>query len=156
MWWRVYLFFFFSNYKIWTSSAKLKTSKPLKKHRNKKTGPNESLFVTYDMPLLYLPLRTATVAALVLMLIGQTLKPGRNSLLCLDQEVQQVFGYVAVFVIKKWCGETCLRHRREVKHHWQNTILWNSGKPNVILMKMTLTSLIYKNSQILYISSSRG
>lgn len=53
------------------------------------------------MPLLYVPLRTATAAALVLMLIGQTLKPGGNPLLCLDQEVEQVFGYVAVFVIKK-------------------------------------------------------
>lgn len=60
-----------------------------------------SHFLSHDMPLLYVPLRTATVAALVLMLIGQTLKPGRNSLLCLYQEVQQVFGYVAVFVIKK-------------------------------------------------------
>lgn len=54
-----------------------------------------------DMPLLYVPLRTATVAAFVLMLIGQTLKPGGNPLLCLHQEVEQVFGYVAVFVIKK-------------------------------------------------------
>lgn len=47
------------------------------------------------------PLRTATVVALVLMLIRQTFKPGGNSLLRLYQEVQQVFGYVAVFVIKK-------------------------------------------------------
>lgn len=53
------------------------------------------------MPLRYIPLRTATVAALVLMLIGQTFKPGRNPLFCFYQEVEQVFGYVAVFVIKK-------------------------------------------------------
>lgn len=62
---------------------------------------NHHLSHARDMPLLYVPLRTATVAALVLVFIGQTLKPGGNALLCLYQEVEQVFGYVAVFVIKK-------------------------------------------------------
>lgn len=50
---------------------------------------------------MHVPLRTATVVTLVLMLIGQAFKPGGNPLLRLYQEVQQVFGYVAVFVIKK-------------------------------------------------------
>lgn len=112
LWWRVYLFFQITKYGLLQLSWR--PANPWKKKTQTKRQGQMSHFLSHDMPWLYVPLRTATVAALVLMLIGQTLKPGRNSLLCLYQEVQQVFGYVAVFVIKKWCGKTCLRHRREV------------------------------------------
>lgn len=54
-----------------------------------------------------LPLRAPTIGALVLVLVGQAFKPGGNLLLGLHQNVQQVFGYVAVFVVKERRGQTC-------------------------------------------------
>lgn len=56
-----------------------------------------------------LPLRAPTIVALVLVLIGQALKPGGNLLLGLNQNVQQIFGYVAVFVVKERRGQTCTK-----------------------------------------------
>lgn len=68
-----------------------------------------------------LPLGASTGAALVLVLIGQTLKPGGNLLLGLDHNVQQVFGYVAVFVVKERRGQTCTIHSKII-HSYQNII----------------------------------
>lgn len=53
-----------------------------------------------------LPLGTSAAGALVLVLVGQALQPGRNLLLGLNQDVQQIFGYVAVFVVKERRGQT--------------------------------------------------
>lgn len=56
------------------------------------------------------PLGASAAAALVLMLVGLTLQPGGDLLLGLNQDVQQVFGYVAVFVVKERRGLTCATH----------------------------------------------
>lgn len=58
-----------------------------------------------------LPL-ASTGVALVLVLIGQALKPGGNLLLGLHQNVQQIFGYVAVFVVKERRGQTCSKQNK--------------------------------------------
>lgn len=54
-----------------------------------------------------LPLGASAAAALVLMLVGLALEPGGDFLLGLNQNVQQIFGYVAVFVVKERRGLTC-------------------------------------------------
>ncbi len=52
------------------------------------------------------PLRASTVGALVLVLVGQVLKPGRHLLFGLHQDVQQIFSDVAVLIIKEGCGQS--------------------------------------------------
>lgn len=60
----------------------------------------------------FLPLGASAAAALVLMLVGLTLQPGGDLLLGLNQNVQQVFGYVAVFVVEERRGLTCATQSR--------------------------------------------
>lgn len=55
----------------------------------------------------FLPLGASAAAALVLMLVRLALEPGGDLLLGLNQNVQQIFGYVAVFVVKERRGLTC-------------------------------------------------
>lgn len=69
-----------------------------------RTKINKTAFV-----VAMLPLRATSIVALVLVLIGQALKPGGNLLLGLNQNVQQIFGYVAVFVVKERRGQTCTK-----------------------------------------------
>lgn len=61
-----------------------------------------------------LPLRAPPGAALVLVLVGQAFKPGGNLLLGLHQNVQQIFGYVAVFVVKERRGQTCTKQSKSM------------------------------------------
>lgn len=60
----------------------------------------------------FLPLGASAGAALVLMLVRLALEPGGDLLLGLNQNVQQIFGYVAVFVVKERRGLTCTTQHR--------------------------------------------
>lgn len=53
-----------------------------------------------------LPLRAPSVAALMLVFIGQALQPRRNLLFGLDQDVQQVLSDVPVFIIEERRGQS--------------------------------------------------
>jgi len=69
----------------------------------KKPAKSQSSSCKFKFPL---PLGASSSAALVLVLVGQAFKPGGNLLLGLNQDVQQIFGYVAVFVVKERRGQT--------------------------------------------------
>ena len=54
-----------------------------------------------------IPLRASSVAALMLVFIGQALKPWWNFLFGLHQDVKQVFSDVTIFVIEERCCKSC-------------------------------------------------
>lgn len=73
------------------------------------------------------------------MLIGQAFKPGGNLLLGLHQDVQQVFGYVAVFVVKERRGQTLTKQKSDYKI---TTLAYAEVEP---LKTSTKAAQLYKN-----------
>lgn len=51
----------------------------------------------------------------MLVLVGQALQPGRHLLFGFHQDVQQIFGDVAVFIIKERRGKTCDKAKKRSK-----------------------------------------
>lgn len=90
-----------------------------------------------------LPLGASAAAALVLMLVGLTLEPGGDLLLGLNQNVQQVFGYVAVFVVKERRGLTCTTQETVVSEtfvsHGDDILRVSVGRLNHLTMKFDET-----------------
>lgn len=65
------------------------------------------LLIFRELPSrIHLPLGASTAGALVLVLVGKALQPGRHFLFGLHQDVQQVLSDVAVLVIVEGCGQT--------------------------------------------------